>query len=77
MVWRSNRTKFDVEGESIFGERGVFGGGQAPGYPPETDTIDYITISTPGNATDFGNLTQSRKDLAGASNRSRGVFGED
>ena len=31
--------------------RGIFAGGD-----PQTDTIDYVTISSIGNATDFGNL---------------------
>ena len=40
------------------GTRGVFGGGgSTSGYQ---NVIDYITIDTLGNATDFGNLTQSR-----------------
>ena len=36
------------------GARGVFGGGSTPTY---INTIDYITISTTGNAFDFGDLT--------------------
>jgi hypothetical protein len=37
--------------------------------------MDYITIATTGNATNFGNLTVSRGLLAGVSNATRGVFG--
>ena len=51
--------------------RGVFGGGRTPSY---NDTIDYITISTTGNAQDFGNLTQARGYSASSSSRTRGVF---
>ena len=40
--------------------RGLFGGGRTPSY---NDTIDYITISTTGNAQDFGDLTQARDIL--------------
>lgn len=50
-----NRTAL---GGSSNGSRGVFGGGRRPF--PDSDTaniIDYITIATPGNATDFGDLT--------------------
>ena len=36
------------------GARGLFGGGYTPTY---IDTIDYITISSTGDAADFGNLT--------------------
>ena len=44
------------------GIRGVMGGGDDPSS--QTDTIDYITISTLGNAIDFGNLTDDREYLA-------------
>jgi hypothetical protein len=44
-----------------YGERGLFIGGTTnSAYGGHTDTIGYATISTPGNATDFGNLTNSR-----------------
>jgi len=54
------------------GARGVFGGGYAPGV---VNTIDFITISSTGNAVDFGDLTQTRYDLAACSSSTRGVFG--
>jgi len=52
------------------GDRGVFGGS-------DYATIDYITISSPGNALDFGDLTVDRSRLAATSNgiNDRGVFG--
>jgi hypothetical protein len=50
--------------------RGVFGGGN-----PTSNVMDYITIPTTGNATDFGDLTAARYGLAGASSGFRGVFG--
>jgi hypothetical protein len=56
--------------------RGVFGGGiNSSGY--YVATIDYITITTPGNASFFGYLTAARYGLAAASNgtNNRGVFG--
>jgi len=62
-------------GEEIavpWGSRAVFGGGRITG---SVDTIDYVEIATPGNAVDFGNLTQSRFALAAASDGSRAVFG--
>jgi hypothetical protein len=52
--------------------RGVFGGGASPG---NTNVIDYITIATTGNASDFGDLTVSRHRLAACSSSTRGVFG--
>ncbi len=51
------------------GTRGLFGGGE-----PTTDTIDFINIDTTGNATDFGNLSQSRQLPQGFSDRSRACF---
>ena len=56
--------------------RGVFAGGYTDS-PSATfsDTIDYITIATLGNATDFGNLTVARLYAAGCSNSTRGLFG--
>jgi hypothetical protein len=52
------------------GARGVFATGN-----PSTDTINYVTISTTGNALDFGDLTQARRTLNSFSSSTRGVFG--
>lgn len=54
-----------------FGDRGVIAGGLG------TNGIDYITISTPGNASSFGTTLSSTQSyaMAGTSNGSRGVFG--
>ena len=47
-------------------DRGVWGGG---GYGTNnSNVIDYVTMSTPGNATDFGDLTVSRITMDGCSN---------
>ncbi len=52
------------------GNRGLWGGGYST-----TNIIDYITITTPGtNATDFGDLTQSRWAVASLSSGSRGCW---
>jgi hypothetical protein len=32
-----------------------------------SDIIDYVTIATPGNATDFGDLTAGRHSIDGLS----------
>ena len=37
------------------GSIGVFGGGRNASFSSQ-NVIDYITIATPGNATDFGDL---------------------
>ncbi|WKZ15425.1 MAG: hypothetical protein QY317_16135 [Candidatus Jettenia caeni] len=44
-------------------------------FAHETALIDYITIATLGNASNFGNLTQKRQGVAGCSNTTRAVFG--
>jgi hypothetical protein len=36
--------------------------------------MDYVTIASAGNATDFGDLTDPRIKGAGISNLTRGVF---
>ena len=58
--------------------RGVWAGGYDSGYSP-SDTIDYVTLSTTGDASDFGNLTVARVGMTGTSNgtNNRGVFGGD
>ena len=52
----------------------MFGGGTDGS---NSNVIDYITISSTGNATDFGNLSTARNSLAATSNGTtgRGVFG--
>jgi len=50
--------------------RGVWAG-QAPTSP----TMDFVVISTTGNASSFGNLSESRAYTGGCSNGQRGCFG--
>ena len=54
------------------GARGVFGQVQTPS---NTDTIEYITITTQGNSIDFGNLSQARHWGAAAGSRTRALWG--
>jgi len=44
--------------------RGCFAGGTDPGM---SNIIDYITIASTGNATDFGDLTVARTYLGATS----------
>ena len=53
--------------------RGVWAGGET--FMGTVNTMDYVTIATTGNATDFGDLSVTRYDAAGTSNNTRGVFG--
>ena len=55
------------------GARALFGCGFKS--PANTDVIEYITISTLGNATDFGNLLAGASFIRGCSSSTRGVFG--
>ena len=49
------------------GQRGIMvGGDQGPSNV--SDQIQFVTISTPSNATDFGNLSAEKKDQGAASN---------
>lgn len=65
-----------IEGEAptppSVGDIGVFGGGESSIH----DTIDFITISSATNASDFGNLTADRSGISACSNgyTGRGVF---
>ena len=45
--------------------RGLNVGGQQS--PALTNTIEYVTIASTGNATNFGDLTVARSTLAGCS----------
>ena len=59
------------------GVRGIFAGGYANGVSPTTtNSIDFVTISTLGNAQEFGDLTSGAdQDIVRCgSSRTRGVF---
>ena len=47
-------------------------GGGAPN--PQNDEIDYITIASTGDATDFGNMSSANKNPAGLASPTRGVI---
>ena len=56
--------------------RGVVGGGYRNTSGGGSNIMDYVTIASAGNATDFGDLTQaSNNGLAGFSSSTRGIFG--
>tara|TARA_R100000664_G_scaffold9211_1_gene15313 strand:+ start:3919 stop:4950 length:1032 start_codon:yes stop_codon:yes gene_type:complete len=58
--------------------RGVFGPRRDSSRPgtsnDNSDTIDYVTISSTGNATDFGNDVEKRANNAGACSSTRGLI---
>ena len=53
------------------GTRGVIGGGNNPAALTD---IEFVTISTTGNATDYADLTDSRGALTALASRTRAVF---
>tara|TARA_R110001592_G_scaffold61053_1_gene185936 strand:+ start:1 stop:1230 length:1230 start_codon:yes stop_codon:yes gene_type:complete len=54
--------------------RGFFAGGQIAADPYVEDTIDYVTIASTGNASDFGNLTVGRQLPVGCASATRGII---
>jgi hypothetical protein len=58
--------------------RGIFSGGQSSelgsGNASYANIIDYVTIASPGNATDFGDMTLVRSTTASAGNGTRGLI---
>ena len=54
--------------------RGVFMGGRLQPAGTTVTTIQYITIATLGNSTDFGDLTEAKRTGAGTSDKVRGVM---
>ena len=57
------------------GARGLFMGGSNEPDPSSTyDIIEYITIPTLGNGTDFGNLSGARQEGGAFASSTRGVY---
>ena len=56
------------------GVRGITGGGLTSGAA-STNVINYVTIATPSNAVDFGDLSVGRETLGALSNGTRGLCG--
>jgi hypothetical protein len=54
--------------------RGIFAGGHEKSGNAQDNVIQYITIATAGNATDFGDLSAGRQSMAGMTSNTRGVF---
>ncbi len=53
--------------------RGIRVGGYITPSNANTDTMDYVSISTEGNAVDFGNLTSARRSFQCTSNDHGGL----
>ena len=63
----NNQSKWPTAGSSF--QRGVFAGGNY------TNVIQYIDITSTGNAADFGDLTRNFHLGAGCASSTRGIFG--
>ena len=60
---------------NLCGTRGLFAGSNPQPADGSGKTIEFITVSTTGNTTDFGDRTgNGRRQIAAMSNRTRGVF---
>jgi hypothetical protein len=57
--------------DTTAGARGIFGGGRTG--PSSTNQIDYITISSTGNAQDFGDLTTNTFEAGACSSSTRAI----
>ena len=56
--------------------RGIFSGGNQPSSPYNQNVIQFVTMASTGDATDFGDLTVKARDAAGgtASSNTRGLI---
>ena len=54
--------------------RAVFGGGSDPSAALY-NTLEYVTIATTGDATDFGDMTDNKARYGGCSSSTRGIIG--
>ena len=63
-----------LAGNSVYGSvaRGLFAGGVVSGSA--SNIIDYISVATTGNATDFGDLTAARDTLSACASSTRAIF---
>ena len=56
------------------GERGIIGSGYSIPGGSGANNIDFVTIPTQGNATDFGDLTYGNAYRGGLASNTRGIF---
>jgi|TARA_R100001530_G_scaffold34527_1_gene26999 hypothetical protein len=74
-IWKLSDITFNIINYGTFpnaGTKGVFAGGQTPS---DSDIIDYITISSTGDAADFGDLSGAKKRGGSGSSFTRTLFG--
>ena len=71
-----SRTNSAFGGSCCSSTRGLFAGGynNTPASVTEVNNIDFITIASTGNSTDFGDLVTAGFYNYGTSNKTRGIF---
>ena len=62
---------YDGAGGIASSTRGIFHGGFVSS--DRVNNMDYVTIDTAGNATDFGDLSAAKSRVAGCSSGTRGI----
>jgi len=67
-------TKGTWRGSVVPGTRGIYAGPYIPASPNYPGVIDYVTISTAGDAADFGDLTTIRYNQGGVADFTRGIL---
>ena len=66
--------RYSFKGCANTAGRGIFMGGYGGPAPSYTyDIIDYVTLASTGNSTDFGDLSQKKSNLGVATNGTRGI----
>jgi hypothetical protein len=63
----------NVASNAVSAARGVFMGGLSSAPGSVQDVMDYVTITSTGNAVDFGNLTAATRISSSCSSTTRGV----
>ena len=71
-IWNIKARYKAAMNNEIRGDLGVFLGGNEPGY---SNIIDYISISSTGNAADFGDLSFANNEQGTAASHVRGIYG--
>ena len=69
--WRQFNYQSDVSNSPSSRGRAVFGGGNSPSKESE---IDFVNISSLGNAKDFGDMSTGMNQAAGSASETRGLL---
>ena len=75
-TWREGAVSTPNLGNSAAGARGLVMGGNSPGAPNDgrLNNIEFVTIATTGNTTDFGDFSTAKSSMGSANNSIIGIF---